>query len=112
MRSGIIILTFSNSVTSLIAMRGLKALYFLCLLCRVISFNSMRVRFVNKALGKIDSSTVNKWICRSLNTVRMTNNDFRGYKYSEKKSEAFTETIGRFVGWLSLFLNSPKRLEN
>lgn len=43
-----------------------------------------------------------------LNVLLLTGIRFLNSFYGNKKAEAFTESMGRIVGWISLFLNKPK----
>lgn len=46
-----------------------------------------------------------KWHLTAIVLLKLT---FLGMITNKKKSEAFIEGLGRFVGWLSLFFNKPK----
>jgi len=59
-----------------------------------------RVKYTNPAL-----KTVLKF---HLNVLLLTGIRFLNSFYGNHKSEAFTESMGRIVGWISLFLNKPK----
>lgn len=62
-----------------------------------------RVKFTNPSFhAKL------KWhlIILLLTTIRLTN-----VITTNKRKEAFTEALGRIVGWFSLFLSKPKRID-
>jgi len=46
-----------------------------------------------------------KW---NMTVILLTKLRFLNIFTEQEKKEAFTESIGRLVGWFSLFLNKPK----